>query len=403
VNLAVGIIGGGAVGLASALHLARAGVSDVTVLEAEHVASGSSGLSAGIVETQYVEPLDIELRVASMRFFIELERDHGLDIVHNGYLRLAHSEDAGAAFVQSAELQRELGVADARVLSPEAIRRLAPDMRTDDVVAGLFGGHDGYLDGHTYCALLGDLASDLGVRVLTRHRIRAATVDSSGRHVLSTTRGEFEFDHVVVAAGAWSARVAEILGVEMPLLPQRHQAVVVHLPRALDYVMPSVMDYTPRSGVKGLFFRHEREDQLLAGLHSEEALGELVDPDRYARSADLEFLETVAELLSVRLPTLEDASLAHGWAGLYPVSPDGVPQVGPAPGSETIFLAGGAGGSGIQLSPVMGALLADWVVHGEPRAVPGAIALAPDRESLRTPPRPSAEGDLDPPAAAAVD
>ena len=219
--------------------------------------------------------------------------------------------------------------------------------------------------------------------------------------MLSTTRGEFGFDQVVVAAGAWSTQVAEILGVAMPLLPQRHQAVVVHLPHALDYVMPSVMDYTPRSGVKGLFFRHEREDQLIAGLHSEEALGEIVDPDRYARSADLEFLETVAALLSVRLPALEDASLAHGWAGIYPVSPDGMPQVGPARGSETIFLAGGAGGSGIQLSPVMGALLADWVVHGEPRAVPSAIALAPNRESLRTPPRAPAEGDLDPAAAAA--
>ena len=147
------------------------------MLEAEHIASGSSALSAGIVETQYVEPLDIELRVASMRFFIELERDHGLEIVHNGYLRLAHSEDAVAAFAQSAELQRELGVANARVLSPEAIRQLAPDMRTEDLVAACSERTTDTSTATAYCALLGDLASALGVRVLTRHRMRAAAVE----------------------------------------------------------------------------------------------------------------------------------------------------------------------------------------------------------------------------------
>jgi sarcosine oxidase subunit beta len=107
-----------------------------------------------------------------------------------------------------------------------------------------------------------------------------------------------------------------------------------------------------------------------------------VNPDDYARSADEEFLETVARLLSSRLPALSDSGLAHGWAGVYPISPDGIPQVGPGGDDPTVITAGGVGGSGIQLSPVIGELVADWIMFGEPRSISDGRALSPARPSL---------------------
>lgn len=380
---AIGIIGGGAVGLTAAVHLARRGADDVTVLEKSYIAAGSSGLSVGIIETQYVDPLDIELRVRSMAFFRELEREHGLHVVHNGYLRLGHSDDDLEGFAGSVETQRALGIEDARVVEPAEIKRLIPDMSLDGVVGGLFGPSDGFIDGHLYCGLLTELAESSGVRVRTRQFVRDAAVDEQGRHVVTAGAEQFVFDYVIVAAGGWGEHVATLFDAEMPLLPQRHQAVVVHLPRELPYVMPSVMDYTPRSGDVGLYFRHERPGQLIAGVHTEEALSDLANPDQYAHSADPEFLETVARLLSARLPSLADASLDDGWAGIYPMSADGRPQVGPAPHDPTVILAGGAGGSGIQVSPALGLLASEWVLDGEPRSIPGVALLAPGRKSLR--------------------
>jgi sarcosine oxidase subunit beta len=379
------VIGGGASGLCSALQLTRRGVTEITVLEAEHIASGSSGLSAGIIETQYVEPLDIELRVRAMRLFNELEREHELNVVHNGYLRLARTEDAVARFARSVEIQHELGIADAKLLDQAEIGKLVPDMRVDDILCGLFGPSDGFIDGHLYCGLLGELVTSQGVKVLGRHRLLEADQHSSGRHSLRTDRGDFECDYVVNAAGPWAAEVAEVLGTELPLVPERHQAVIVHLSRELDYLMPSVMDYTPHTGETGLYFRHERAGQLLSGLHSEETVEGTVDPSNYARSADPEFLEGVAERISSRLPPLADSGLAHGWAGVYPLSPDGVPLVGPMASDPTVIAAAGVGGSGIQLSPVVGELVADWIVDGEPRAVSDGHALAPTRASVLAP------------------
>jgi sarcosine oxidase, subunit beta len=379
---AVCVIGAGAVGLASALALARRGAANVVVLEARHVAAGSSGLSVGIVETQYVRPLDIELRVRSMAFFDELEREHGLRIVRNGYLRLARATGQLGAFEESVRVQRELGVRDARLLDRAALAGVIPDMAVADLAGGLYGPRDGFLDGSLYCQLLADMASALGVSVLGGHELLAAERTSAGRWLLQTEVDSHVCDYVVDAAGPWARRVAALLGQELALLPQRHQAVVVYLPREPPYVVPSVADYAPGSGRPGLYFRHERPGQLIAGLHTEEALGEPADPDRYARGIDADLLERLGDELALRLPGLPDARLARGWAGLYPASPDGLPQIGPAPEDPSVIFAAGAGGSGIQLSPVLGELVADWILLGEPRAVGEGYRLAPGRPSL---------------------
>lgn len=378
----VGIIGAGAIGLATAVHLQRRGVNDVFVLDADYPASGSSGLSVGIIETQYVDPLDIELRVGSLAFFKELQRDHNLQLTTNGYLRLAHDDEAMQGFQHSVELQHDLGIRTAQTLSRGEISELIPDLRCDDVAGGLYGPDDGFIDGHLYCGLLSEIVVAAGGHVFVRERLREAHLTSAGRHGLLTDRGRYECDLVVNAAGAWASAVGEILHAPLTVLPQRHQAVVVHLSRPLGYTMPSVMDYTPGSGRTGLYFRHEREGQLIAGVHTEEAIEDVEDPDSYARGADQEFLEEVAELFAARLPSLEDSGLAHGWAGLYPMSPDGLVQVGPSQSDETVIAAAGAGGSGIQLSPIIGRLAAEWIVDGRPSAVPDAEALSPSRRSL---------------------
>ena len=250
------VIGAGAIGLASALALTRRGAGQVTVLEARHVAAGSSGLSVGIVETQYVTPLDIELRVRSMALFDELEREHGLRIVRNGYLRLAHTPAELADFEESVRVQRALGVHDACVLDRAAVARLVPDMAVEDLAGGLFGPSDGFLDGHLYCGLLAELAGAGGAQVLGGHELlearprrpaavgACARASESSRATTSSTR-----------PGPGPARVAGLLDVTMALSPQRHQAIVVLLGRELAYTMPSVTDYTPGTGVAGLYFR----------------------------------------------------------------------------------------------------------------------------------------------------
>jgi glycine/D-amino acid oxidase-like deaminating enzyme len=370
------VVGAGALGLCTAHQLRAKGVEDVTVIDRAHVAAASSGLSVGIIETQYLDPLAIEVRVVSMRFFGELERAGRLQIVRNGYLRPGHSERDLEQFERSVAVQRELGVTDAVVLDRAEMERLVPDMDCAGFAGGLFGPSDGYIDGHRYCAALAELS---GARVLAGTELRGAERTPDGRHRLLTGRGELTCDYVVNAAGGWAGRVGELLGAPVRVLPQRHQALIAHLPRELGYVMPSVMDYLPASGDYGLYFRDEGPGRLVAGLHTEEAIHDLVDPDDFTRGDELTYMELVAERFRRRLPSLEAARLGNVWAGLYPISPDGRPSVGPHAHDETIVAVAGAGGSGLQSSPALGRLAAEWIVDGRPSAVAGAEALLPSR------------------------
>ena len=371
------IVGAGALGLATAWHLTRRGATDVTVIERGQVAGASSGLSVGIIETQYLDPLAIEIRVRSMAVFAELERSGSIAITRNGYLRLAHGEADLAAFERSVELQRELGVLDARVVDRGGLRDLVPDLFVNDLLGGLFGPSDGYIDGHRYCAALADGVAELGGRVLQDTELIGREDGPGGRHRLLTTRGAFECDVVVNAAGGWAGRVGDHLGTPIEILPQRHQALIARLPAPLPYLMPSVMDYVPASGGFGVYFRDEGPGRMVAGLHTEEVLHDIVDPDAVGRDTAAEYIELVAERLAHRLPALDDMQLGDVWAGMYPMRPDGKPVVGPHPAVPSVVAVAGAGGSGLQSSPALGLIAAEWILDGEPRTIPGARVLRP--------------------------
>lgn len=363
------------VGLAVAWRLLARGLADVTVLEARHVAAGSSALSLGVVETQYLDPLDIELRIAAGRLFDKLE-GHGLTIVRNGYLRLGHTPEEASLFQASAALQRELGVAGVEVLSPAEIAKRFPDLRTDDLSAGLYGANDGFVDGHLLCGLLAELVEGLGGRIVQSTPLLGVEQDGDG-FALQTTRGTERCDMVVNATGAWAPRLEALVPREAELRAQRVHAAVVHLDRALPYDMPSTMDYTPLTVGDGLIVRHERPGQLVASLHSDD-LGADEDPDAFPRNASPEFVDRLVEELAWRLPDLtEHARIGSGWSGLYPATGHGAPLIGPLPERPSAFCAIGLGGVGIQLAPIVGELIADWVEHGEPRAVAGARRCLP--------------------------
>jgi sarcosine oxidase, subunit beta len=378
-TVSVAIIGGGAVGLSTAWRLVERGITEVTVLEAGDLAAGSSSRSAGFIESQYVDPLDIELRARSMRVFRRLQHEAGLEIKEIGYLRLAPDDEALEAFEASVRLQLQLGIDDATVLDADGVRRLVPLLRGDGIAGGLFGPRDGRIDGPAYCRILAGLAEAGGARVRTGERVVAASRTSS-RWQLDTTDGVVDCDVVVNAAGPWAAQIGRLLGVDVPVIPLRNQIGIWRLEQPLDRVLPMVMDYIPHTGARGLYVAtFDDAHHVLAGLHSEELVDVGVDPDAYDRAADDDYLADTRAALERRMPDLQLGDVERAWAGLYPVSPDGLPIVGPAPDDPSVILAVGGGGSGIQMSPIMGALAADWIAFGEPRSLSDARRVAPDR------------------------
>jgi sarcosine oxidase subunit beta len=367
------VIGGGALGLSSALHLAERGVA-VTVIEAGAVASGSTGRSIGVVGTQHVSRLDVAMRAYGLRR-IRTWGPCGLDFHQIGYLRLGRSDGDLRLFEQSLEYQRECGIDTARILEPAAMCALVPDMSTEGLTCGLFGPDDGFLDPHQLCSVLAKLVREMGGTI--RQRCRAVGADRRGAgYRLKTSAETIDCDGVVIASGAWAGRTAELFGQSLPVVPERHEAVTIRLPEPLAYVMPMVMDLVYGGGGTGLNFRHDRPGQLVTEIHKSTDTGP-ADPDDYNEQIEDAAKEYLAELLLERLPGLSGAGFGHGWAGLYPDSIDRRPLVGPFDGEPHLIAAAGAGGYGIQLSPIIGALAADWLTEGTPVTLPEAAALRP--------------------------
>ena len=361
------IVGAGAAGLSTALCLAERGCDDVTVIERDHVAAASSSLSAGIYTRGYADPLDIALRVEAYERLCQFEREDGLTLRRNGFLRLARDSATVARFERSVALQHELGVEDSVVLDRAGLQAHVPDMRCGDLAGGLLTPSDGYLDGQQLCMTYAERAEALGVRVLARHPLTGYEQLADGRHRLETPRTALECDVVVNAAGAWAPAVGRLLAAPVEIVPERHEACVMRLAAPLGYELPSIMDYVPGSGELGLYLRPEGDSQLIVGLHTNDLLDDPADADAFYGGAEAAFVDALIPKLVDRMPGFESVGLESGWAGLYPNSPDERFIVGPMPGRPGVVAVCGLDGVGVYMSPVAGRMGADSVLDGRPR------------------------------------
>ncbi|RWH23836.1 FAD-binding oxidoreductase [Mesorhizobium sp.] len=366
------VIGAGTLGLCSALHLVEQGAR-VTVLEGQSIASGSSGRSVGVVGSQFTDPFEIMLRVHALRRFRQWE-SQGLGFNHIGYLRLARTQKQMELFAKSAEIQEAAGLRS-RLYRANELKELVPHIDPEGLEGGLFGPDNGFLDPHEMCTFLAQAVRTQGGEIRQYRKLLGVRRRARG-YTLETSGDPIDCDVVVNAAGAWAPQVAELFGQRLHIWPERHEAVVIHLDEPLGYTMPMVMDLVNGEG-SGLNFRHEKSTELIAEIHKVDSLAP-EDPDNYNDQCDERSKVGLAELLLERLPDLPGARLGRGWAGLYPVTADHRPFVGPIDASEpTLVTAAGAGGYGIQLAPVIGQIAADWVLHGAPVSAPGTESLLP--------------------------
>ncbi|OGK93181.1 MAG: hypothetical protein A2W08_09755 [Candidatus Rokubacteria bacterium RBG_16_73_20] len=121
----------------------------------------------------------------------------------------------------------------------------------------------------------------------------------------------------------------------------------------------------------GFYFRKELEQVLLSPGDVEDIGEDLRAPTNWGRVE-----ETVRKAVH-RLPIIEGARIAGGWAGLRPLTPDDHAIIGWAPGVEGFFLAVGFGGHGFQHAPATGRHVAEWLTDGRPSL--DLSLFAPDR------------------------
>ncbi|ELY53726.1 NAD(P)/FAD-dependent oxidoreductase [Natronococcus jeotgali] len=367
------VVGGGIVGLSSALELAERGV-DVVVCEKGSIGSGSTERAAGGIRAQFSTPTNVELSVASMAVWSEFEQRLGTDVDYrtNGYLFLARTPETAAALETAVEMQNERGV-PSEVLEPAGARERCPGIDPDRFVAATYSPTDGFADPHLALQGYARAAADAGVDVRTGTPVTDVLREGGGGRVVGveTPDGPLEAEFVVNAAGPWARRVGAMAGVELPIAPRRRQMVVVDPDTAVPETDPLAIDLET-----GTYFRPERDGEALVGGHLGGPDPDR-DPDGYDRGIDFDWaadvLETASEWATYFGP---DSRIKRGWSGLYAVTPDDNAVL-----EETIpglITAAGFSGHGFQHAPATGRIVAELIVDGEASLVDVA-ALSSDR------------------------
>jgi sarcosine oxidase subunit beta len=347
------IIGGGIIGASVAYYLARKGVRDVLLLERGMLGQGSTSKCVGGIRTQFSTEINIRFSLLSMELFRRFRAELGVDPEYRqvGYLLLTASSERWRVLERTAALLERMKVAVA-ILDPGQIRAHWPFLRVDDLLGGSFTPGDGYAG--PYEVLQGYVRAARRMGVLIREGVAVTGIRLSGGKIdaVDTSTGEQVKTGVVVnAAGPYAAAVAALAGLDLPVRPLRRQVFFTDPCQCLPASFPMVVDLDP-----GWYMRREGEGLLLAGPQDSES--------SYNESVDLGGREWAAERSLHRVPVLEQARLARGWAGLYEISPDNHAVIGPFPEVEGFICAAGFSGHGFMHSPAAGFVVAEVIADG---------------------------------------
>jgi sarcosine oxidase subunit beta len=350
------IVGGGIVGSSIAYHLAEAGCASVLVVEREtHQGKGSTGKSMGGVRAQFATPVNIQMSLYSIAFYASFDErlGHPAGYKPQGYLFVATSARHLEYLRTNQEKQKALGLTTARMASADEIRNMFPQLRSDDVVGGSFCSTDGFVD--PYSAMVGFMtrAVELGARLWRNTEVTAIHVDGHGVTGVETTRGPVATRTVVNAAGPWAAQVAKFAGVELPVEPLRRMLVPTEPFDQFPHSAPMIIDMS-----NGFHFRPESLGFLLAWNDPEEAPG-------FKTDFEPGFIEKVLTRAADRVPCFENLAVnpKRAWAGLYEMTPDHHPILGPVAEVSGFFLANGFSGHGVMHAPATGKILSDLILH----------------------------------------
>jgi len=360
------IIGGGIVGSSIAYHLTAAGCRDVLVIERETAqGKGSTGKSMGGVRAQFSTPVNVQMSLYSIPFYASFDERLGYPAGYRpqGYLFCATNEKHLSYLRANYQKQVTMGLKDVRLISPDEIRDMFPQLRSDDIVGGSFCSTDGFVD--PYSAMIGFMtwAADHGAKLWKNTQVTGIQRDAQGITTVETSRGSVSTRKVVNAAGAWAKPVAVMAGVDLPVEPLRRMLVPTEPFDQFPHTAPMIIDMS-----NGFHFRPEGLGFLLAWNDPEETPG-------YKTDFDPAFIEKILTRAADRVPVFENLAInpKRAWAGLYEMTPDHHPILGEAPGAPGFFLANGFSGHGVMHAPATGKVLSDLILKGKTDTIDASL------------------------------
>jgi sarcosine oxidase subunit beta len=354
------VIGAGILGASVAHFLTKLGYGEVVLLDKGTVCSGSTQYSAANVRQHYSNEVAIRLALRAVEMFEHEEEELGgaSGFVRCGYMVLApHGEEQAIRDV--VPLQRSLGV-QTEILSKHELAERYPELDVEGVALACLERTSGYADPVRTTRSLVDSARQLGLRVHEGRAVTDIKLSNGAIAGVRTAHGDIATPVVVNAAGPWGDRIGRMAGIEYRLTLSREHEAQLALPPDFGEI-PVTSDAAQR-----FYFRPHGRGRLLVGEGWPKEV-EPDDPETYDAGTDDEHVERMLGKLFRRIPSLRDRALyLTGYSGIYDITDDWYPIVGPEDGLDGYFAAFGGSGHCFKLGPPIGEALADVIAGREP-------------------------------------
>lgn len=358
------VIGGGVAGCSVAFHLARAGWTDVVVLEQHELGEGTSWHSAGFVGQLRSTISQTRMITYSTELYSRLAEITGVDPGWHpvGGLRLAATPERVEELHRSRSVALTYGL-ELELLSGREAAELLPLLDASTILEAAWIPTDGYIDPELLVVALAAGARQAGAEISEGVRVTGLDVAGGRIRAVETTHGRIASDVVVIAAGAASHAVGRLAGASIPVVPMRHQYVLTD---PLEYVTEEMT--TVRDPDRIVYFRPKGNALLVGGYARQPVLEDGADPlarPRTLYAADLERFAESWRGAETLLPMLRGRARAAVVHGPEAFTPDGEFILGE---TEVAGLWVGAGFCvhGVAGAGGVGKLLAEWIVDGQP-------------------------------------
>jgi sarcosine oxidase subunit beta len=368
------IIGAGSVGTPAAFSLAEARVRTLVIDERPSVGQGSNKTAIGGIRATHSDPAKIRLSLHSIEVFSTWKERYGEEIewYKGGYSFVAYREREEKILKDLLAVQHSYGL-NIHWLDKDALLEVIPDLNPNGLIGGTHSPDDGNASPLLAIHAFYRHAKRLGTEFHFDETVTGIAIKGGRVRGVKTDKGEYGADVVINAAGPWARAVGQMVGLDVPVRPDSHEAAVTEaVARFLD---PMVVDIRPAVGSTNYYFYQHYTGQIMFCITPSPNIW-----GKDTRETSI-FLPMVARRMVDLMPCLKNLRVRRAWRGLYPMTPDGFPIVGWSKEVNGFLLAVGTCGQGFMLGPGLGELLARLVTDTlEPEDHEVLAHLSPYRE-----------------------
>ncbi|MEM0120254.1 MAG: FAD-binding oxidoreductase [Thermoprotei archaeon] len=345
----VAVIGAGAVGLSTSYNLATKGMR-VVVIEKNYAGSGSSTRNAAGFRVHFNSEHNVKFMVEGRKRLVNFGKKMGWNpiIFETGYLWLLSTEAEIQQFKRLNTMWSS-HAAGGRFLEPHEIRDIVPDLDLQGVLGGFYGPQDGTF--HHDPILFGyqEKLADMGVHLLEYSPISGFNVASDKVRSAFVGSKEIKADKFVVCAGAWTPQVTALLGVNVPITPERRELGVTEPVK--NFIKPFVISLANK-----VYFAQGLRGEIRGGVT------DMFKEGYHPLVSTLEWTIAYSTRLVKTLPSVSNIRLNRQWSGYYEVTPDHSQIMGSHHSwPENLYVAAGFSGHGMMMSPLAGELMAELI------------------------------------------